>query len=294
MNWNETRAFLSAFVPEEVRTELDMLLPGELREIRIRAERPTVFVTATRSAALSWQPSQQELTALVEAMSGYSVYARTNETCQGYLTLVGGHRMGLCGQVAITDARSVITDIGSICIRIAAEWPGSASSLLPMIASRPSLLIIGAPGTGKTSLLRDLAAQLKTDQLSVSIVDERGELAACVNGVPQLNVNGADVLSGLSKAEAIPWLVRSMAPQVIITDELGSASDANAVLDALSSGVAICASAHATSLQDAASRPGLAVLMSRRAFDLYVVLDPAGGGQISALYDRVGSPLPSV
>ncbi len=294
MNWNETRQYLSPCFPEEIRTELDMLLPGELREIRIRANRPTVFVTATRTAALSWRPDQHELNAMVEALSGHSLYARADETGQGFLTLQGGHRMGLCGHVSKTDVRSVLTDIGSVCIRIAAEWPGSADALLSCMQNLPSVLLVGAPGTGKTTMLRDFARQVNTvlKSVSVAIVDERSELAACVKGVPQLDVGDhTDVLDGLPKAEALPWLVRSMSPRVIITDELGSAEDASAVLDALSCGVSVCASVHGTSLQDVASRPAMAALMARRAFDLYALLSPEGGGRIASLYDRTGSPL---
>ncbi len=294
MDWNETRQFLSPCFPEEARTELDMLLPGELREIRIRANRPTVFITATRTASLSWRPEQTELEALTEALSGHSLYARTDETGQGFLTLQGGHRMGLCGHVIKTDDRSVITDIGSVCIRIAAEWPGCADPLLPWLADCPSMLIVGAPGSGKTTMLRDLARQMNTvlKSVSVAIVDERSELAACVAGVPQQDVGDhTDVLDGLPKTEALPWLVRSMAPRIIITDELGSNGDASAVLDALSCGVSVCASVHGSSLQDVAARPAMAALMARRAFDLYVLLAPEGGGRIAALFDRTGSPL---
>ena len=294
MDWNETRRFLAPCFPEEVRSEMDMLLPGELREIRIRAERPTVFVTATRTAALPWSPTQHELESLIEGLSGHSLYARTDETRQGFITLRGGHRMGLCGRVAKTDFRSVITDVGSVCIRIAAEWPGSADALTARMEGAKSVLIIGAPGSGKTTMLRDLCRQLATGRsaMQLAVVDERSELAACVEGVPQLDVGDhADVLDGLPKAEALPWLVRAMSPQVIVTDELGGDADASAVLDALHCGAAVCASVHGLSLQDAAARPALATLMARRAFDLYAVLSPEGGGQIAGLYDRSGSPL---
>ncbi len=294
MNWNETRQFLAPCFPEEIRTELDMLLPGELREIRIRANRPTVFVTATRTAALPWSPDQQQLEALVEALSEHSLYARQDETSLGYLTLRGGHRMGICGQVRNSDGQSVLSRIGSVCIRIACEWNGAADVLLSQMNALQSVLIIGAPGSGKTTMLRDLARQLSCGRHArqVAIIDERSELAACVAGVPQLDVGAStDVLDGLHKTDAISWLIRSMAPEIIVTDELGSEGDAVSVLDALSCGIAVCASAHGSTLQDAASRPGLAALMARRAFDLYAVLSPAGGGRIAGLYDRTGNPL---
>jgi len=294
MDWNETRQFLASCFPEEVQGELDMLLPGELREIRIRANRPTVFITGTRTAALDWAPEQRQLEALIEGLSEHSLYARSDETSHGYLTLRGGHRMGLCGHAANTDDRSVLSNIGSVCIRVAAEWPGAADILLAHAQAAQSIRISGTPGSGKTTMLRDLARQYATGRTArqVAVIDERSEIAACVNGVPQLDIgDSTDVLDGLPKADAFPWLIRTMSPQVIITDELGGPEDAAAILDALSSGVKVCASAHGASLQDAAARPALATLMSRRAFDLYAVLSPEGGGRIAGLYDRTGSPL---
>lgn len=204
--------------------------------------------------------------------------------------------MGLCGHIAQSDPRSVLSDIGSVCIRIAGQWPGAADALMPHVSTlTKGILIIGPPGSGKTTILRDFARQLCIRQpaLQLSIVDERGELAACVGGIPQLDIgNCSDVLDGLPKARAIPWLVRSMHPHWIITDELLGQSDAEAVLEAASCGIAVCASAHGGSLSDAAARPSLAGLMAQRAFDLYAVLSADDAGRTISLHDRTGNPLP--
>ena len=290
MNWQETRDFLTPCFPEAIRSELMLLQPGELREIRVRADRPTVFITATRTAQLPWSPGQHQLEALVEALSGHSLYARAEETGHGYLTLRGGHRMGLCGRVVHRKAGPVLADIASVCIRIAAEWPGCADALLPL-ASQGSLLLIGPPGSGKTTLLRDLTRQLSGAR-QTALIDERGELAACVLGVPQLDVGRCtDVLEGLDKPSAISWLLRSMAPDLIITDEVADERDAAALMEAQACGCTVFASVHGASLTDAAARPALAALMARRAFRHYAVLSAQDAGQIVSVQDRVGNPV---
>jgi len=297
MDWHHTREFLSPCLPEPLRSELMLLEPGELQEIRIRADRPTVFVTASRSVALDWQPGPNQLASVVEALSGHSLHARIAETSHGYLTLPGGHRMGLCGRITHRSGQPVLSDVGSVCIRIAGEWPGTADPVIPFLLSSgkvASCLVIGPPGSGKTTLLRDIARQLSagSSMRQVCIIDERGELAACLHGVPQLDIGSADVLDGLSKAEAMPWLVRSMSPQLIVTDELNGDADVSCVLDTAGCGIAICASVHGESLAQAATRPSIANLMARRVFDLYVVLSPGGCTKFLSLHDRSGQPLP--
>ena len=294
MTWEETKAFLSPCFPQEVRDEMELLLPGELREIRVRAGQPTAFITASRTALLSWQPTSRQVEALAEALSGHSLYARADETRQGYITLRGGHRMGLCGHVSGSGA---LADIGSLCIRIAGQWPGCADMLLPLCqegGAVQSLLLIGPPGSGKTTLLRDLARQLSAGggALQSAVIDERGELAACVHGVPQLDIGcTADVLDGLSKPAAVAWLLRAMAPPLLVTDELSGPEDASALLDAMACGAAVLTSVHGAGLREVAARPALAGLMARRVFAYYVVLSGEGGGRVCAVHDRSGSPV---
>lgn len=295
MNWQDTKAFLAPCFPEEVRAELELLLPGELRELRVRADRPAVLVTADRTVSLNWRPGQHQVEALAEALSEHGLCARSEETRQGYVPLRGGHRMGLCGRVHGKNGQ--LAAVGSLCVRIAGEWPGTADDLIPYLrrgGQIQSALVIGPVGSGKTTLLRDAARQLASGKNAVqtALIDERGELAACVDGVPQLDVgDGTDVLDGCPKAQAVPWLIRSMAPQLIVTDELSGEEDAACVLDAMACGAAVLASVHGASMQEVAQRPAMAMLMARRAFGVYAVLAPEGGGRVAQLYDRSGSPV---
>ncbi len=298
MNWEQTKSFLGPCLPDELRAEMASLHPGELQEIRLRCNQPCVFRTAAGVRVLHWTPRQRELETLTEALCGHSLYTRQDEVRQGYVTLKGGHRMGLCGGVRlISGIPHALDSTGSVCLRIAAEWAGAAEPLKPFLLSGrvpQSMLIVGGCGTGKTTLLRDAARVFGSSDamIQAAVIDERGEIAACEHGVPQLNVGATtDVLEGCPKEHAARWLLRSMNPQVIVTDELADAQDVSAVMDATACGCAVVASVHGTSLNDLAARPVMASMMARRAFAHYAVLSPDGCGKIAAVYDRNGSPV---
>ena len=298
MNWTQTKEFLQQCLPANVGDALNKLQPGELQEIRMRCGKRCHLRTAGQSFPVDWTPEKRDIETTAEALCGHGLYTRQAEMRQGYVTLRGGHRLGICGGIQMQSGNpDMLSGMGSLCLRIAAEWPGAADCLIPLCkgtGTPKSMLIIGGCGTGKTTILRDIARQLAGGEapFQVAVVDERGEIGACEHGVPQLDTGEtSDVLDGCPKGEAITWLMRSMSPQVIVTDELADAVDVSAVMDAAACGCAVIASVHGTSLNDLATRPVMAAMMARRVFAYYTVLSPDGCGQISAVYDRNGSPV---
>ncbi|MBQ3111968.1 MAG: stage III sporulation protein AA [Firmicutes bacterium] len=226
-----------------------------------------------------------------------SLYALAEELRRGWLTLPGGHRVGLCGH-AVLDAGRIATqrELSSFNIRIARAVPGCAAPLLPYLLPNQSsggrlrsALLISPPGGGKTTLLRDIAAQLSRLRYRVGIADERGEIAAMQQGLPQLPLGlRCDVLSAAPKAEAMQLLLRSMSPQVLLCDALGTPAVAEAVADAARCGVAVVATAHGGDVAELRRRPVLRELLAAQAFGRLVLLSAAQPGAIAAVYDAAG------
>lgn len=300
MDWQESIQFFSACLPRPLVRMMMNQPEGSVREIRIRAGRRAVLCMAQGEMECAGVIAPAQVAQIAEALCDHALYARAEEQRQGFVALRGGHRMGLCGRV-IAHGQTVrgVREISSLCIRIAGEWKGAADGLMPCLLDaegRPrSLLVVGMPGTGKTTLLRDVCRQMSEMGLQTCIVDERSEMAAVSGGVPQLDVGpNTDVLDGCSKESGLRWLIRSMAPDVLVTDELGGALDVQAVLEARASGVAVMASLHGRDLQQALSRGALYQLAQHRAFDRYALLSPSGAGRIDMICDEQLQPLPMV
>lgn len=297
MTWQETVTFLAACLPRSVGKQLYALRKGSLREIRVRAEKRVKLLTAFGEKECPCEPTQQQVAQMAEALCEHALYARAEEQRSGYVTLRGGHRMGLCGRV-IAQGQSVraLREISSFCVRVAGQWRGAADALMPQLRDGEgrvrSLLIIGLPGMGKTTMLRDAVRRLSEDGRRVGVVDERGEIAAMCGGVPQLEIGpNTDVLDGCGKEAGLRWMLRAMAPEVLATDELGDSLDAQAVLEAIRGGVSVLATLHGRSLEAAASRGALYHLVQNRGFDRYAVLDEREVGVVRALYDGNLKPL---
>lgn len=207
---------------------------------------------------------QEDLDYTINASSRYSPWAAASAS-QGYITVIGGHRIGICGEVIVKQgAVSGFRKISSVCIRVARDFSGIAAGLERI---NGSILILGPPGWGKTTLLRDLIRQLEITE-KICVVDEREELFPF--GMDR--GKRLDVLSGCSKAEAIPMLVRTMGASCIAVDEITDLQDSIALLRASNCGVRLLATAHGMSVSDFLDRSVYRPLFEHRVFDVIIVL----------------------
>jgi len=263
---------------------------AELTQVRLRPGRPAQIAWGRGGEDMSGEViAPEKLARVLAALMDFSVYARQGELDEGFFTLEDGSRVGVCGRMIAENGRIRMTEIGSACIRVSRELPGCADGLMERIDGPDgirSTLLISPPGGGKTTLLRDIARQLSERGHCVGIADERHELAACHRGVPALDVGArTDVMDGCPRPDAMARMLRSMAPEVFVADEIGSEVDALALGDAVRSGVAVVASAHAAGLKDVLSRRCLREVVDSGAFEMIALLGPVPG-QVGAVWLR--------
>jgi stage III sporulation protein AA len=287
--------------PDEIqqllRTQPSHILQS-IEEIRIRIGQPLEILCAGRPIYPREKKVQhEEAHVLLNRISQYSLYALEEELKRGYITIAGGHRVGLAGKVNTENGNvKAIKDISSFNVRIAREKVGIAEPLIPHLYQEKwfNTLIIGPPQTGKTTLLRDIARLVSSGvknrnipSFKVGIVDERSEIAGCIKGVPQHTLGRrVDVLDACPKAEGMMMLIRSMSPQVLIVDEIGRKEDGEAILEAMHAGVQMVFTAHGNSLEDAMKRPAMLPLTGLSLFQRFVILNrDKGPGTIKKIYD---------
>lgn len=258
--WKE----LLAVLPAWMRNEVNDLGAESLQELRLRINSPPELVFSENSRWLNQTVSEDDLRYAVNTASRYSPWTASSAAL-GYLTIAGGHRIGLCGETILHENRITgIKNITSLCIRVARDFPGIAKNAATFSGS---ILILGPPGSGKTTLLRDLIRQLEKQE-QVCVVDERGEL------FPEGINRGTriDVLSGCSKQDGISMLLRTMGPACIAVDEITDQKDTQALIQAANCGVRLLATAHAMSASDLNRRHIYRPLLENHVFNWLLVL----------------------
>lgn len=252
-----------------------------LCEIRLRRGGPVALREIAGGETLLPPMEDEGFSEMISAMLDHSLYARESELDKGYFTLPDGSRAGVCGD--FSRGIRAPEDVLSLCIRIARAVPGCAAALIPALMETSGALIVSPPGLGKTTLLRDTARLLSRAGQNVCLVDERGELAACAGGRPQLDVGPrTDVISGTEKALAMGLAVRSCAPDVLVTDEMGAPRDAAAAGEILRCGVRLVASCHGNTLNPDGLRRCVGALLWPGLLELGVLLGP-NRGQIAEI-----------
>ena len=303
---NALNAILS-YLPERIRLPLEPqaeAVAPTIHEVTLRADRPLCVYCADRIFLLTAdgrltdslngsfdgiQPvglTNAELQEVFLKLCRYSVYAHQEELCRGYLTAPGGLRIGVCGTAVVRDGTVIgMGRITTLSCRVPREVIGCSKTLLSMMDPLSGALICGPPCSGKTTLIRDMARALST-RYRVSVADERGELAASGEDGFGCDMGLCDVLVGMPKGEAILCAVRTMAPDIVVCDELGSADDVACVRYALRCGAACIATVHAASLDDLRSRPVMRELLGAGAFRYLVFLSGRrSSGRISRIVE---------
>ena len=269
------------FFPPRLTDTILIMGTKDLEEIRITAERSVAVVKSGNLSDTGVYIKREELSHIVNAMSRGSLFAMQQSLANGFLTLPGGHRVGVCGRCIAEDCIvRHVTDISSICSRIARDVFGAADPIMEYLDFRGKLynaLIISPPGCGKTTVLRDAVRQLG-NRYKVSVADERSEIAACRNGIPTLDVGKfTTVMDGVPKAKGISILLRSMSPQIIATDETGSHQEETAICELINAGAKILTTAHGYSEKDVLRRKHLGSLVRDGVFERIFVLSNRKG-----------------
>ncbi|AAO36134.1 stage III sporulation protein AA [Clostridium tetani] len=284
-------------LPSEIKKQLNALNFKNLQEIRIRSQKPIIVKDGACEIVTDYIATLEEVGSIVKRMSSYSIYAYDDEIKQGYITINGGHRVGICGKCVVEGEKvKTIKYPASLNIRICREVAGCSDKILPYILKSSMVentIIISPPNCGKTTLLRDIAKKLsngisKLDLkgMKVCVIDERSEIASCVNGVPQLNLGlRTDVLDSCPKSQGIMMAIRSMSPDVIVCDEIGSTEDIESIIKAMNSGVKLITTVHGYDVKDIYEREVFKGAIENKVFQKAIVLSSRKGvGTVEYIY----------
>ena len=275
-----------------------------IEEIRIRVDRPVILkYPEGKEDILDHVVTQNEILNILQSLCNNSIYSYQSQICDGYITLQGGHRVGITGNVAMKDGKITnVNYVSSLNFRIAREIIGASDEILKEVVTRKSntssqnnyrnanidnndisnleinnTLIVSRPGCGKTTVLRDLVRNISNMGFTVSLIDERGEIASMYKGIPQNDIGlRTDVMDNVTKSLGMKIAVRTMAPQVIVADEIGTEGDLEAINYGICSGVKGIFTAHGTDISELRQNETLNKLYEEKLFKRIIFLENRG------------------
>lgn len=284
--------FILNALPRQIANEILQIfsqcsnLINTLQEIRLRVSKPVILKQRNSDIVLQHIVTNEEILHILERFCENSIYAYKNQICEGFLTIRGGHRIGITGSCVIENGKIInIKYVSSLNIRIAREVIGCSNTIINEIIDIDNqtilnTLLVSPPGKGKTTMLRDLVRQISNGingkgfmGKTVGLIDERGELAACYRGIPQNDIGiRTDVIENVSKAKGVEILLRSMAPEIIACDEIGTHEDVQAIQKMLISGVKGIFTMHGNNIEDINKNTEINKLIERNQIEKVIVL----------------------
>ena len=267
-----------------------------IEEIRIRVDRPVILkYPEGKEDILDHVVTQNEILNILQSLCNNSIYSYQSQICDGYITLQGGHRVGITGNVAMKDGKITnVNYVSSLNFRIAREIIGASDEILKEVVTKRgnnnicnleinNTLIVSKPGCGKTTVLRDLVRNISNMGFTVSLIDERGEIASMYKGIPQNDVGlRTDVMDNVTKSIGMKIAVRTMAPQVIVADEIGTEGDLEAINYGICSGVKGIFTAHGSDISELRQNETLNKLYEEKLFKRIIFLE--NRGKIAKVY----------
>ncbi|MGI6584397.1 MAG: stage III sporulation protein AA [Lutisporaceae bacterium] len=301
------------YLPKHIRAMIKRIpekVLEDVEEIRLRLAKPLCitgsstefFITeegyAVSEADKAYLVKEDDLKCALQLVSNFSMYSVEEELRNGFITVSGGHRVGVCGRTVVDNGKvKTLKDISYMNFRIAKQVIGASDKIAGYLIQYPdsiyNTLIISPPQCGKTTLLRDLVRKFSSGSedmmfkgMKISLVDERSEIAACSMGIPRNDIGiRTDVLDGCPKAEGIIMMIRSMSPEIVATDEIGRAEDADAITAAVNAGVKVITTIHGSNIADFINKHDLNRIQ-KGVFERYIILSrEKGAGTLEAVLD---------
>ncbi|GAB3052144.1 stage III sporulation protein AA [Virgibacillus ainsalahensis] len=292
--------------PAEMRQAIELEIADRwelLQEIRFRLSRPVELIFDKQTQWLEKiRPAKKDAIYMINQLSEFSLYRMEDELQKGYITIEGGHRVGLAGKVnTLNGSVKAIQYITFLNIRIAKEKIGAGLAFIPYLHQTRkyvNTLFVGPPQTGKTTIIRDVTRLIATGWRNigaqkVAVIDERSEIGGSLNGMPQHDLGlRTDVMDACPKAEGMMMMIRSMSPDVLIVDEIGSKDDVEALMEAVNAGVIVICTIHGRTIEELKKRPSLQPLFQHKVFERIILLEKQRSpGQIKQVYNQNGDKI---